>query len=367
MRAVMRVWVVVCREVSYHVLHAKWRGRVVTAIQQVLLEVETDYMGHPYYVPGHALYTALARRVDAETRRALAVSHGVFVPGEHGSYPEAHSQSGGVPFMGTSLRPVEAYEDLFLYRDPAQRWLSASQPRDARNTHDLQVHGHGGRVAFAPTSRVGLPPESRAAKRTVTWYVQCYLNAVSPAGAEAGAVPPAVVPLDEDVLDGLRVGGARNYGFGEMSLVDTQTVELESLDYSRLEDTEPGSFQIELVSPYVLASTYPGADGQSVPWWWTTRPGGLRRREERLVEGDDVYRLETIDHGQVVGYGGPDPVWTAMSGVLRVGTHSRFGFGEFRVRPPGADRVTDRADAARTEAGEAGRVHDHSGEADGGA
>jgi hypothetical protein len=28
--------------------------------------------------------------------------------------------------------------------------------------------------------------------------------------------------------------------------------------------------------------------------------------------------------------------------VLRVGTHSRFGFGELRVRPPGEDRVPER-------------------------
>jgi len=314
----------------------------VTVIQQVLLELDEDYLGRPYYVSGNALYRAIARRVEASTRRSVAVSHGVFVPGEHGGYPDEHSQSGGAPYFGAGLRPVESYEDLFLFRDASQRWLSSSRPRDAHNTHDLRVHS--GRVAFAPTVRFGLPRESRNSKRTMTWYVHFYVH------DDAGGSD--VVPLDEDVLDGLRLGGARNYGLGETSLKDTQTVDLDSLDYSMLEDAE-GSFELELVSPYVTGSEYPGADDQSVPWWWTPRPGGLRRREERLVEDGDVYELETIDHGQVVGYGGPNPVETAKSGVLRVGTHSRFGFGEFRLRPVNEDRVPERASnaAARESAG----------------
>jgi len=314
----------------------------VTVIQQVLLELDEDYLGRPYYVSGNALYQAIARRVDASTRRSVAVSNGVFVPGEHGEYLDEHSQSGGAPYFGAGLRPVESYEDLFLFRSAAQRWLSSSRPRDAHNTHDLRVHG--GRVAFAPTVRFGLPSESRNSKRTMTWYVHFYVH------DDTGSND--AVPLDEDVLDGLRLGGARNYGLGETSLKDTQTVDLDALDYSTLEDAEE-SFELELVSPYVTASEYPGADDQSVPWWWTPRPGGLRRREERLVEDGEVYELQTIDHGQVVGYGGPDPVGTAKSGVLRVGTHARFGFGEFRLRSVSTDRVPERASiaAARESAG----------------
>jgi len=32
----------------------------MTTIQEVLLELEGDYLGHPYFVSGHALYAALA-------------------------------------------------------------------------------------------------------------------------------------------------------------------------------------------------------------------------------------------------------------------------------------------------------------------
>lgn len=42
-----------------------WRWGVVTVIQQVLLELEEDYLGRPYYVSGNALFRAISRRVDA--------------------------------------------------------------------------------------------------------------------------------------------------------------------------------------------------------------------------------------------------------------------------------------------------------------
>jgi len=73
------------------------------------------------------------------------------------------------------------------------------------------------------------------------------------------------------------------------------------------------------------------------------RDDGLRRRESRLVDGDDAYRVETVDHGQVVGYAGSEPVATARNGLTRVGTHSRFGFGEFHVWPAGEERVPGRS------------------------
>jgi hypothetical protein len=35
----------------------------------------------------------------------------------------------------------------------------------------------------------------------------------------------------------------------------------------------------------------------------------------------------------VVAYEGDRPVETAKSGILRVGSHSKYGFGELRVKP----------------------------------
>jgi hypothetical protein len=129
-----------------------------------------------------------------------------------------------------------------------------------------------------------------------------------------------------------------------VSVVETQLVDLDALDYAGVREAD--GLQLELVTPYVLASEAPGAASQSVPWWWDVPTGGLRRRETRLVSGDESYSVETIDHGQVVEYVGDDAVRTAKNGVTRVGTHSRFGFGEFRLRPSGADRVPERAAAA---------------------
>jgi len=311
------------------VLHWNRKGRgIVTRIQQVLFELESDYQGHAYHVTGNALFNAIARRVDARARKQLQVRHRVFVTGESGEYSAAHSDVGYAGVLGKSLPPVENYADLFLYRDAAQRWLLDSRPRDAHNVHDVTQHGD--RLAFAPRCWFGRPENVRNSKRSVQWFVQCYLHA----GRDDD-----VLPLDKDVLDGLRVGAARNYGLGELSLADTQLVELDELDYSRIEDT---ALNLELVSPFVLSSEYPGADGQDVPWWWDA-DGELRCRDTRLVNGDEVHALETVDHGQVVKFTGDDAVRTAKNGVLRVGTHAKYGFGEFRLRPASSDRVPERA------------------------
>jgi len=301
----------------------------MTTIQEVLFELKTDYYGHPYYVSGHALYTAISRRLEDGAGHRLSVSNGVFLPGEYGKI----AGSGGPTesLYSTSLEPVETYDDLFRFRDSAQRWLLDSRPRDAHNA--LGYRTQGGRVTVAPTCLFGRPPENHYTKRSVTWYVHCYLH-------DDGS---GVVPLDESVLDGLRVGGARNYGLGELGVADSQRINLDDLDYSRLhscDDSGDGDhYNIELLSPYVLRTPHPNAENQSVPWWWDS-PHELRRRQERLVVGEDVFELETIDHGQRVRFAGSDPVKTAKNGVLRIGSHSKFGLGEFRLRPASDDRVT---------------------------
>lgn len=55
-----------------------------------------------------------------------------------------------------------------------------------------------------------------------------------------------------------------------------------------------------------------------------------------------MHKLRMRTHGGA----GDDAFRTAKDGVLCVGMHSRFGFGEFRLRPSGADRVPGRATAA---------------------
>ena len=44
-------------------------------------------------------------------------------------------------------------------------------------------------------------------------------------------------------------------------------------------------------------------------------------------------RLQAVDYGQVVTYDGDRPVETATNGLRRVGSHSRYGFGELRLKP----------------------------------
>ncbi len=298
----------------------------MTRLQQVLWELQLDYIGHPYYVSGNAILHALGSQLAPDTHRALAASHGIFVPGQFGTLPDEHSRSGGRPFLGAYLPKVESYDDLFLHRSPRHPWLLDSRARDALNTHDIRVQS--GYPAFAHELMMGRPDDHQSTKQTTTWYVHAVLSSDDSSD----------LPIGRDALDGLQFGGKRNYGYGEVGLKETQVVDLDALDYSRLLD--PKTYHIELITPYVLETAYPGADDMAVPWWWAENRADLRERRERLVDQREAFDLQTVDHGQVVEYQGASPVETAKNGVRRVGSHSRCGFGEFRVVPVATEGAT---------------------------
>ena len=293
----------------------------MTTIQQVLWEMRMDYIGHPYYVSGNAILHALGQHLDPEKHAVVSASHGVFVPGQFGKFPEEHTQSGTRPYLGSGLPDVEAYDDLFLQREAMHPWLLDTRARDALNMHDLRIQG--GNPVLAHETIMGRREDQRQQQQTTKWYVHAYLHADD----------PAVLPLDEDMLESLQFGGKRNYGYGEVELKDTQMVDLDELDYSRLEGAD--TYLIELVTPFVLASEYPVANECNIPWWWAENRDDLRLREEKILEQRKVFRLETVDHGQVVKYLGDRPVKTAKNGLNRVGSHSRYGFGELRLKPLG--------------------------------
>jgi len=291
----------------------------MTRIQQVQWELEMDYLGHPYYVSGNAIMHALGQQLPHDIHQHLNASHGVFVPGQFGTFPEEHSQSGIQPYLGSGLPDVESYDDLFLMRQASHLWLLDSRPRDALNTHDIRVQS--GHPALSHETIMGKPDSARKQQQTTKWYINAYLHADR----------DDILPIEERALEGLQFGGKRNYGYGITRLKDTQVVDLEALDYSRLEDGE--AFILELVTPFVLKSEYPNAHDQDVPWWWKEDRRDLREREEKVLEQREVYTLQTVDHGQVVAYEGDRPVETAKNGILRVGSHSKYGFGELRVKP----------------------------------
>jgi len=283
----------------------------MTQIQEVLWQFEMDYAGHPYYVSGNAIIHAIAHQLDYDTQQVINASMGQFTPAQFGRYPEQHSQNGTRPGMGSSLTPVETYTDFWLRREPAQDWLLDSRPRDAINTPDLKIQG--GKPIMGRETDVG--------QRT-RWNVHAYLHS-----EQRGALP-----LSDETLDRVQFGGSRNYGYGEVSLKDTQTFELADVDFAAIDDHD-GPYLLKLLSPYVTASEKPHANDKSVPWWWERPHGNLRRRGEVIVEQNERYRLNTVDHGQVVRYGGDEPLKTAKKGIKRVGTHSKYGFGEFQLIP----------------------------------
>lgn len=304
----------------------------MTRIQQVHWELDMDYLGHPYYVSGNAIYHALGLQLDDGVHQQINASHGMFVPGQFGRFPEEHSENGTHPAMGASLPDVESYDDLFLFRQSEQPWLLDSRPRDGLNTHDIRIQS--GLPALAHETIMGRPDNARKQQQTTRWYVNAYLHADD----------PAVLPLGEDVLDGLQFGGKRNYGYGVTHLKETQLVDLEELDYSRLKDGD--EFLLKLVTPFALQSEYPNTTDVNVPWWWDVdETAQLRKRLEKIVEGGDVYEVAAVDHGVVVGYDGDRPIETAKNGLRRIGSHSKYGFGELQVKPIASNEVREHRDA----------------------
>ena len=86
------------------------------------------------------------------------------------------------------------------------------------------------------------------------------------------------------VFDGLQFGGKRNYGYGAVQLKDTQTVDLDELDYSQLEGAE--TYLIELLTPFVLASESPEANDRSILGGGprtATISGSVKRRSSNSV------------------------------------------------------------------------------------
>jgi len=291
----------------------------MTRIQQVQWELEMDYIGHPYYVSGNAIMHALGQQLPHDVHRHLNASHGVFVPGQFGTFP------------GGAL--AERYPAVPRERAPGRRGLRRPVP-DAAGVALVAPRFPAARRAEHP--RYPRPERpSGAVPRDHHGETRRRAEATADDEVVHQRVPHAdrddVLPLNESALDGLQFGGKRNYGYGITGLKDTQVVDLEALDYSRLENGE--AFILELVTPFVLESEYPNAHDQDVPWWWKEDRRDLREREEKVLEQHEVYKLQTVDHGQVVAYEGDRPVETAKSSILRVGSHSKYGFGEFRVKP----------------------------------
>lgn len=291
----------------------------MTRIQQVHWELDMDYIGHPYYVTGNAILHAIGQHLPDETHRHLNASHGFAVPGQFGTFPESHSQSGTRPYLGSGLPTVESYADLFLFRRPSNPWLLDSRPRDALNTHDLRIQS--GHPALAHETIMGRPESSANQQHTTKWYISAYLHATE----------ENILPLEDHILDGLQFGGKRNYGYGTTHLKDSQTINLDNLEYPHIEDAD--AYYLQLITPFVLESDYPNTNDVDIPWWWSATKNDLRERDEKIVEQRDQHELRTIDHGQIVQYAGDKPINTAINGICRVGTHSKYGFGELRVIP----------------------------------
>lgn len=286
--------------------------------QDILWSVENDYAGDPYYVSGNAILHAIANASDIpyETQRKLNVSHGMFCPSVYGVFPEWHSQGGGRMNFASTLKPIETYADLFLFRLPSHPWIHDGRPHEAVNVPAYR--SLGGESVRPPTQSIQTTSDT---PRKIQWYIHGYLMA--PENSD-------VLPLSDDTLDNLQFGGYRNYGFGSVSLKETKVTDLSTLDYSGIENAD--EHILELVTPFVLESEYPKVNDVEIPGWWD-RELTYRTRNETIIEQRQEYDMKVVDHGQVTKYYGRTPVETAKNGVSGIGSHSKYGYGEMSVRP----------------------------------
>lgn len=163
--------------------------------------------GHLYYVSGSEIYHVIAAQLNDEMDRRPRASHGIFVPSDYGTYPDAHSQSGIKLYMGTSLPEIESYDDFVpvLATGPS---LTVRQSPSRRAEHPRYLHTTHGNLGLAYKLILGRLKDAHQNHSTISWYVNGYMHSDD----------PGVFPLGEAVLDGLQFGSKRNYGYGETRL-----------------------------------------------------------------------------------------------------------------------------------------------------
>lgn len=124
---------------------------------------------------------------------------------------------------------------------------------------------------------MGRTDDVRKQQQTTKWYLNTYLHADR----------DDVSPLGEEVLDGLQFGGKRTYEYGTTRFKETQLVDLDALDYSRVRESE--RFRLEFVTLFVLESEYPNTVDVDVPWCRSVERDGLQERTEQVVEHRETY------------------------------------------------------------------------------
>jgi hypothetical protein len=97
------------------------------------------------------------------------------VPGQFGTFPEEHSQSGIRPYMGSSLPDVESYNDLFLVPHPKPSVGARYPPSGRPERPDIRFQN--GIPALAHETIMGQPDDARKQQQTTRWYVTAYLHA----------------------------------------------------------------------------------------------------------------------------------------------------------------------------------------------
>ena len=289
-----------------------------------VLRFESPYVGNPYYITGNGIYHAVASRLTDAQRASISVSHGVFfnvasveVGGKRRTARDSEGHLISTQAGASPISKIWTYEDFFLLRTQRLETLNLHGPwGEMFYEESLPVRP----LRFDNSDQHRLRRPEEGGDEAIVWeYLNFYTHGCD--------------DLDPNLFDGISLGGKRNKGFGATSLADSAEVRVDELDFLSLERS--GNVDALLITPICLKSQFPGTEPCAFPSF-AMQPKMYRTRSEFIKHGDQRYGLELIDHGQrfdlaPVVVARRNLVELAKEGIKRIGTHSKYGYGEFKL------------------------------------
>lgn len=262
------------------------------------------YVGNPYYVSGNALLHSVAGKLSYREKRRANFSHGIFLNMYKEFRKRYRTKKGHL--VGKEIPDIKTYWDFFKLRRKPFPYTSYDEFRVP------DIYDYDGR---------------KIQKRRLLYFY--------------------VMNLDRDIkelFNGAIVGGARNYGFGELTVEDTKTINLNEIEpktmtYDQKEGekklkkiNELNNPTIELITPICLKSEVSGTENYDPPSFLHRPSGEYRTRKEIILSSREEKKLELIDSGQTFGFNGDSLTKTAYNGIQGIMNHKKYGYGEFLIR-----------------------------------
>lgn len=265
-----------------------------------LLELLSHYSGNPYYVTGNAIAhaTRLTGQLTDEQKKRLSISHGII---------KTFARNDNLD------KPADYSEFFKIWRTPRTSRSELIVP-ELRYYHPDRGAPF---ILMSPTRYEGKKDPDKEQNRRST-LISFYVIGLE--------------DTDPNIFDGIAIGGRRNMGMGKTRLhlhISTDTSQWTGFP-------ENDKLGVELITPLCLRSTFPGCDETNFPNFLEPHASGrFRTREEGITIHQKKVDLHLLDSGQAFAIKECLPRTelqkTINNGIERIGTHSKYGYGEYKV------------------------------------